>query len=278
MLKRLISLLLVAALLLSSSLFATPANAKVDESNAITVKVDNLVKTFDQPPVLLNNRALVPMRGIFEMLGAQVDWAASTSTVTAKLITQRDPISVVLQVGNPVATVNNTRITLDQAPEVVNGRTMVPVRFVSETLRAAVNWTEQTNTVEIYSLDYQLLISAIRGHLDLVDKLLDLGANPSYLNRDKGDTPLTAAALLKQNDIVLLMVNKGANVNAQDADGYTALMMAVNNEDAQLVSFLLDHGADPDLESRTGFTALQLATQHQNQGLVSALRKVGATK
>lgn len=100
---------------------------------------------FDQPPVLENDRVLVPMRAIFEALGAEVSWDESTQTVAAV----KDGTTITLQIGSCTMTKNGEAIELDVAPKLVGGRTLVPVRAVSEGLGANVEWNEETRTVTV---------------------------------------------------------------------------------------------------------------------------------
>lgn len=274
--KRLGAIILAALLLIP---FAVPAEtyAAIDSSPPITVKVDDHLQTFDQPPLVVNGRTMVPVRGLLEALGATVTWDDSTQTVSAVRYTPKGRISVVLKVGYPEASVNENRVGLDQTPEVINGRTLVPLRFVSESMRAAVSWTETTKMVEVYSLDYQLFLSALRGHVDLVNKMISLGANQNYRNPDQGDTPLTAAALFGHSDAITLLLDHGANINVQNTSGYSALMMAVDDGNLELSTMLLGRGANPNLKSTTGSTALQIARQHKNADLIELLLNSGAT-
>ena len=103
--------------------------------------------SFDVPPVIENGRTLVPLRAIFEALGATVGWDESTQTVTAT----KGSIQIMLQVGGQSAYKNGTPVHIDVPAKVTNNRTMVPLRFVSEALGAAVGWDESTQTVTITS-------------------------------------------------------------------------------------------------------------------------------
>ncbi|MBT9154349.1 MAG: Oligopeptide-binding protein AppA [Firmicutes bacterium] len=98
--------------------------------------INNVPLQFDVPPVILQGRALVPMRAIFEALGATVHWDEATKTVTA----YRRESAVVLTIGSRTAWVNGPVSTLDVAPSIVAGRTLVPLRFVAEALGAEVGW------------------------------------------------------------------------------------------------------------------------------------------
>ncbi len=115
------------------------------ETDSITVTVDNTPLTFDVEPIIENDRVLVPMRKIFETLGANVEWNDDTQTVTAT----KDAIKINLQIGNTEMQVNDKVVTLDVAPKLLNDRTLVPIRAVSESLNANVDWNESSQRVII---------------------------------------------------------------------------------------------------------------------------------
>lgn len=112
---------------------------------SVSVQLNGKALTFDQAPVLKNNRTLVPMRTIFEALGADIQWDAKTRVVTAK----NKQSSISLQIGSKKAIVNEKTLTLDTEAQLIKGRTMIPVRFISESLGATVQWNGKTNTVVI---------------------------------------------------------------------------------------------------------------------------------
>lgn len=134
------------AVALSAVLAAAPLTAGFAE-NGVTVFVDGVKQTYDVMPFVENERTMVPMRGIFEVLGADVEWDEATSTVTAT----RGPDTVKLTIGDATAYVNGEAVTLDQAPVKTNDRTLVPLRFVSETLDCKVTWEADSNTAVISS-------------------------------------------------------------------------------------------------------------------------------
>ena len=109
------------------------------------VTLDGRLLSFDVPPQLIDARTMVPMRKIFEELDAKVTWAENTQTITAV----KGDIEIIMQVGNNEITVNGKTIELDVAPQLVNSRTLVPVRAVSESLNADVQWDDQSKTVVI---------------------------------------------------------------------------------------------------------------------------------
>lgn len=114
----------------------------------IQVEVNGNPLTVSEPPMLVNDRTLVPLRGIFEALGAQVNWNASTRMITA----HKGDTHIELGVGAHHATVNGKTVQLD-VPAMISrgGSTMVPLRFISEALGANVRWNDATQTVSITS-------------------------------------------------------------------------------------------------------------------------------
>lgn len=109
----------------------------------VTVTVNGQVMSFDQPPVMRNNRVFVPMRAIFERLGSTVVY--SNGTINA----QGHGRSVHLVIGSTQASINGQPLSMDVAPFTVAGRTEVPLRFVAQALGATVNWNANTETVAI---------------------------------------------------------------------------------------------------------------------------------
>lgn len=90
-------------------------------------------------------RVMLPMRAIFESLGASVKWNQKTQTVTAN----RDGTTIVLQINNKTATINGQTVSLDVPAKNVKGNTMIPVRFASEALGEKIGWNSRTKTVTI---------------------------------------------------------------------------------------------------------------------------------
>jgi copper amine oxidase-like protein len=134
--KRLGGLALIASLL--SMLVSVPAVAAT-----VTVTVNGQAMSFDQPPVMRNDRVFVPMRAIFERLGSSVVFSNGV------INSQGNGRKVHLTIGSTQASVNGQPLTMDVAPFTVAGRTEVPLRFVAQALGASVNWNPNTTTVAI---------------------------------------------------------------------------------------------------------------------------------
>lgn len=130
----------VAAVIAVSSLAAAA-------ENDITVTVNGSNVAFDQPPVIDNDRTLVPMRAIFEALGAEVNWNGETRTVTST----KGEMKISLAIDGDKMQVGEKEVTLDVPAKIINDRTMVPVRAVSEALKCNVEWDGEVRQVIITS-------------------------------------------------------------------------------------------------------------------------------
>lgn len=122
--------------------FASPTASDLD---TIKVKLKNEFLDFDVDPVIVNNRTMVPMRAIFEYLGSQVLWYGDTRTVVG----YKDNMFIKLQIGSKTAYKNGKGFTLDSPPIIRDGRTLVPIRFISESLGMVVDWDSKNRTVLI---------------------------------------------------------------------------------------------------------------------------------
>jgi hypothetical protein len=105
-----------------------------------------------QGPVMSKDRVMVPLRGVLERMGATVGWDPATQTVRATTSSSR----VKLEIGDRTAIVNGAPVSMDVPAEIMDGATMVPLRFVSENLGANVRWNEKDQTVEIATGDYDV--------------------------------------------------------------------------------------------------------------------------
>ena len=117
----------------------------------ITVYVDGEKVAFpDQKPIMLQSRVLVPLRGVFEMLDAGVDWDPGQRLVTARKADRR----VELHIYKDTARIDNVPYQMDIPAQLIGGRAMVPLRFLSQALGAQVEWIPEEYAVEISTGDF----------------------------------------------------------------------------------------------------------------------------
>ncbi len=143
--KKIVSLFLCFLLLLSFSVAAFGKEAAKSEEDGIKVYIDGSLLETRVPPIIINDRCMVPFRAIFEAFQMNVDYIAQSKTIKA----HDDQTSLTLVIGKKEVTVNDLLLVSDTAPVLVKDTTLVPLRFVSEVLKADVLWEAKTKTVTI---------------------------------------------------------------------------------------------------------------------------------
>jgi hypothetical protein len=132
------------------TLFALGTVTAIANGLNIKLTLDNQIATvegrnvsLDTAPFIKNDRTMVPLRFVSESMGSKVDWKADTREVII------DNGKIKLQIDNINATVEGKMVRLDTAPFIVNGRTVVPLRFVSESLGYTVEWNSVDRSIVI---------------------------------------------------------------------------------------------------------------------------------
>ncbi|OBR66494.1 hypothetical protein A7K91_03350 [Paenibacillus oryzae] len=140
-------------------------NEKIVSKNlSIILKVDDYwmyvndeIKLFDpksgSKPIIRQGRTMLPIARVIEEFGGSVTWDGSNKKVTISL----DTNLVVLWVGKTKALVNGVEKTLDVAPTIISGRTMTPLRFVSENLAIQLVWDGENQVIALYQGDFDYL-------------------------------------------------------------------------------------------------------------------------
>ncbi|HOM01402.1 MAG TPA: stalk domain-containing protein [Acetivibrio sp.] len=139
MLRRLAVFLTVFTILFSL------CTLNIYSSSKINVCVNGKYLKMDVPPIIENGRTLVPIRGVFESINAYVDWLPEWQTVNVL----KDDKIITLRINTNIAYVNKEAVKLDVPPRIIDGRTLVPIRFISESIGAEVGWDDATKTVII---------------------------------------------------------------------------------------------------------------------------------
>lgn len=144
--KRSRSALVVAILTMALVLSPwVPVQNAAQAATGIKVIVNGTPLNLDTEPVIINGRTMVPLRAIFEALNARVVWSPTTSTVTGYKGTNK----IQLKINDTRATVNGEPVYLEVPATIVSDRTLVPARFIAESLGAAVDWNNNTRTVTV---------------------------------------------------------------------------------------------------------------------------------
>ncbi|MBE7021044.1 MAG: hypothetical protein E7411_06410 [Ruminococcaceae bacterium] len=144
----------------------------IPEEGKIKVLLNGENIKFDVEPQIINSRTMVPMRAIFEKLGAEVIWDEATASATASTF----DTTIKITRDSEKAYVNGQEFTLDSPATIIDGRFLVPIRFISESFGAKVEWIDATKTVSI-----TYVLSAFRQefkpqHSDIAGALTVYGA------------------------------------------------------------------------------------------------------
>ena len=140
---------MMITVVMSAILFAVANHVTAEDGITVYVNGEEIVS--DVPAMIINDRTVLPMRTIFEKLGANVTWMAEDQLIFAT----KGEDMMVMQIGNSQMSVQTIDedcievVDLDTAPFVYNDRTFVPVRAVAEALDANVVWDSETQAVNV---------------------------------------------------------------------------------------------------------------------------------
>jgi thiosulfate/3-mercaptopyruvate sulfurtransferase len=192
---------------------------------SVSVSIDGEAYEFDPAPVMVEERTLVPMRALFEALGAIVEWKPETRVAVGS----RDGIVVCIPIDSTTATVNGVEKSLDVPAQIIDNRTFIPMRFVGEAFGDGVQWEGATQTVMIdRSTERKIapLVSTewLENNLNL-DKLviLDLRSPEDY---DKGHIPgavnkVTDSFFVMTDDLIMELPEESALLETIGSCGIT---------------------------------------------------------
>ncbi|HYE68651.1 MAG TPA: N-acetylmuramoyl-L-alanine amidase family protein [Anaerovoracaceae bacterium] len=117
------------------------------DSGSIKINLDGTDVVSDSPPVIVDGRTLIPARAVFEAMGGAVNWDEASREITVTV----NKVNVKLVIDSRKAYINGTEMTLDVPARIIKNRTMIPVRFVSESVGCQVSWDDKNRIVSIVS-------------------------------------------------------------------------------------------------------------------------------
>lgn len=150
-----LALVLGIAMLIAGSAYASPAGW----GSEISIYINSVYLEMDVPPMLINDRVMVPLRAVSEGMGRLVDWIDETQQVYVYMDDDANIPQIVLTIGDNVATVSryaksglvDEQVKIDSPPVIINDRTLVPLRFIAEATGSTVDWNGDLNTVSIFN-------------------------------------------------------------------------------------------------------------------------------
>lgn len=140
----------LGVLALSSSILAASViPVYATETKDISVFINGQQISFDVQPQIINDSTFVPMRQIFETLEADVQWNDADKSITAV----KDDKTIILKIGDTEVSINGEKTDKGIAPLISDGRTLVPLRMVSELLDCDVQWDGETKRIDITKIE-----------------------------------------------------------------------------------------------------------------------------
>lgn len=140
--RGLLKVFILVVLMLASAHGVAGAEGSARPQDAPGLQVNGEAVRTDVPPQIVGGRLIVPLRVVAERLGATITWQPQGERVTLR----GDDVTVELAVGSRKALVNGLEVALEVTPAIVNDRTLVPLRFVSEAFGAKVTWDAPSRT------------------------------------------------------------------------------------------------------------------------------------
>lgn len=242
--------------------FTMVAALSVSAAGATSLVVDGTNVQTDVPPVIVDGRTLVPVRALFESLGATVDWDETTQTVTA---TKEDTV-ISMQIGSTAASVNGATQVLDVPAQTIEGRTMVPARFAAESLDARVLWDNNTQSAYIITPE----------HKSLVVEYLDVGQADSMLLSSNGEYMLIDAGNNEDGDDVVEYLKNAGVSTLKYVVGTHPHEDHIGGMDDVINAFDVQNVLLADATSNTQ-TYSDVLTALENKSLTAVVPEVGTT-
>lgn len=215
MTRRMIGSVLAVVIILSLMVFIAPSAIAQDQLPTIKVMLDGKELVFDVAPVIVNDRTLVPFRKIFESLGMTVSWDSENQIAKG----EKEGLVIELPIGKTTAKVNGKDVTLDVPAQLIDDRTLVPLRFVSENSGAKVEWDGTTSTASITSAkEYKNAICDVKNNkkamvtIVLDDGFLQSGSTYDGLFKKyglKGTSAMPAKAARNNTSEWLSIIKEG---------------------------------------------------------------------
>lgn len=246
----------------------------------IKVYIENSRLDMEVSPQIQNGRTLVPLRAIFEALGADINWDPVTRTVTGT----KDETVVTLTIDSKTAYINGSAKELDAPAVIVSGRTMVPARFIAESLGAVVGWDSDSKTVLVNSdidkimlykilriIDGDTLVASRNGVEESV-RLIGVDTPEIFINGQQVNDPQAIAAL-EYAKTALTGRFAELELDVEERDQYGRLLAYIWLDGVMLNKVLLENGIakvatyPPNVKYLDEFTVSEKLAQDKKLGI-----------
>ena len=230
--KKIISAILSLSLSVSCVTLARAESRTIDINTALTAEEihilynDAVVPYTDVKPVNHEDRVMIPFRAALESMGANVDYDDATRTVTAS----KGDITIKFALLDDTIYINNngaeSTITMDVPMIIVNDRTLVPIRFMSNALGMQVGWDGETQTVVI--MDYDDYFEEFSKIAPNITKVSDM--SKSGINKSSSTFDFSVDTKGRAEDISIAASGSAETVKTDDASGINAMLSLKSNQ------------------------------------------------
>ncbi len=178
--KRFIGTAAVLAALMVSNVMA---------GESISLKINGTELECEVPPQIIDGRTMVPVRAIFEAVGAEVNWDSDTKTVTGI----KGDTTVEMTVDSRTEFINGEAVEMDAAPVVTEGRTLAPARYVAEAFGCSVEWDAENKVVNIAVEDSDVPETDTEATTEVTTEAVTEAADDEYISffTEKSNKPAT---------------------------------------------------------------------------------------
>lgn len=150
-------------LLTSATILLCISQAVTTLASSISLDINGEPISTDVSPQIIDGRTMVPVRSIFEAVGATVVWDAETKTIVGT----KGNTTVIMTINSTTETINGEEYGMDTSPLIVDGRTLAPAKYVAEAFGYTVNWDADTKTVSIIGSDSNTEIEYLENNFDI---------------------------------------------------------------------------------------------------------------
>ena len=244
--RKLLFIMLIAITIICS--LSIVAGAEED----IKVLLNDKYIEFDVKPQLLSGRTMVPMRAIFEALGAEIEWHEETRSVTAV----KDGTQMRIVLDDNRMQVGYRIIILDVPAVEIGGRTLVPVRAVSEAFDCTVGWDEKSSTVAIKTKDTDKLLSLDSNYIS-ANKFESVDGKKTYIKR--GLTQVAGNKLIEWENSDVKDLYLSARVHHEMLDDDTEITLTVRVSEKAKRNEYTSYDTNVLLSKSSEFSDVQLS-------------------
>lgn len=247
--KRILTFLL-ALILITTTISVNAAQIYYDnewhtyEGNIFTLKIDGKKINCELPPIVFDDYSVVPAREVFEAMGAKVDWTAKTQKVTVK----NDDTTIEIVINSKTAKKNGVSKEMPIAAKLINGKTMIPVRFVAESLGFDVDFDSKTDTILIDTKK-----ESIKPEV----------TNPAAPEKPKYDISMTNYSYSRENEVLTAVFTFTKSVEATGFMLKEPYRLVVDTKNTQFPTSLKSATTDYD-----DVTGIRLGQQTQGVRVV----------